>query len=76
MTVTLRRGEAADADAVGDICYRAFKAVAESHNFTPDLPSADLAITMLAWWNGPAESPATRRLSHSSATRSAKPTTG
>jgi predicted N-acetyltransferase YhbS len=48
MTVTLRRGEAADADAVGDICYRAFKVLAESHNFTPDLPSADLATNMLA----------------------------
>jgi hypothetical protein len=48
LTVILRKGEAADADAVGDICYRAFKALAESHNFTPDIPSADVATHMLA----------------------------
>jgi predicted N-acetyltransferase YhbS len=48
VTVILRKGEAADANAVGDICYRAFSALAESHNFTPDFPSADLATNMLA----------------------------
>lgn len=48
MTVILRKGEAADASAVGDICYRAFKAIAESHHFTPDFPNADLASSMLA----------------------------
>jgi predicted N-acetyltransferase YhbS len=50
MTLILRKGEAADADAVGDICYRAFKAIAEQHNFTPDLPGADVAASMLAAW--------------------------
>jgi hypothetical protein len=40
--VNLRKGQVTDANAVGDICYRAFKALAESHNFTPDFPSADL----------------------------------
>jgi predicted N-acetyltransferase YhbS len=48
LTVHLRKGEAADADAVGDICYRAFKAIAERHNFAPDFPSADLATSVLA----------------------------
>jgi predicted N-acetyltransferase YhbS len=48
VTLTLHRGEAADAGAVGDIYYRAFKALAERHNFAPDLPSADLATNMLA----------------------------
>jgi predicted N-acetyltransferase YhbS len=48
LTIHLRTGEAADAIAVGDICYRAFKAIAERHNFTPDFPSAGLATAMLA----------------------------
>jgi hypothetical protein len=29
VTLRLRKGEAADANAVGDICYRAFKVLAE-----------------------------------------------
>src|SRR6266851_6990 len=33
MTITLRPGTAADAAACGPICYEAFKAVAEAHNF-------------------------------------------
>jgi hypothetical protein len=52
MTLHLRNGEASDANAVGDICYRAFKAIAEQHNFTPDLPGADLAAAMLGSWIG------------------------
>jgi len=48
MTVILRKAEAADAKAVGDICYRAFKALAEKHNFTPDFPSAEVASFMFA----------------------------
>jgi predicted N-acetyltransferase YhbS len=48
VNVHLRRGEAADAAAVGDICYRAFKAVAEEHNFLPDVPSPDMAAALLA----------------------------
>lgn len=48
MTVNLRKGEAADANAVGDICYRAFKAIAESHHFAPDFPNADVVSSMLA----------------------------
>jgi GNAT superfamily N-acetyltransferase len=41
MTVQLRAPEAADAAALGDICYRAFKAIAEAHGFAPDFPSAE-----------------------------------
>jgi GNAT superfamily N-acetyltransferase len=41
MTVQLRRPEAADAAVLGDICYRAFKAIAEAHGFPPDFPSAE-----------------------------------
>ena len=41
MTVHLRTPEAADAAALGDICYRAFKAIAEAHGFAPDFPNAE-----------------------------------
>ena len=42
MTLHLRRANAADAAAIGDICYRAFKSLAEAHNFRPDFPSAEI----------------------------------
>ncbi len=48
MILSLRRAEAADAAAVGDICYRAFKAVADAHRFPPDFPSVDVATALLA----------------------------
>jgi GNAT superfamily N-acetyltransferase len=48
VTVTLRRGEAADAPALGDICYRAFKAIAEAHNFTPDIPGPEHATGFIS----------------------------
>ena len=48
MAIVLRRSEAKDADALGDICYRAFKVLAEAHNFTPDLPSAEVATGLLS----------------------------
>jgi predicted N-acetyltransferase YhbS len=46
VNINLRRGEAADAPMVGDICYRAFKAIAEAHGYAPDFPSAEMAIGM------------------------------
>ena len=33
MNVTLRAGRPADAEACGRICYEAFKAIADQHNF-------------------------------------------
>ncbi len=48
MILSLRRAEAADAAAVGEICYRAFKAVADAHRFPPDFPSVDVATALLA----------------------------
>jgi predicted N-acetyltransferase YhbS len=48
MSVSVRRGEAADAATLGEICYSAFRAIAESHNFPPDFPSPDAAAAMLA----------------------------
>jgi len=48
MPMNLRRGRQADAAATGDICYRAFKAVADAHNFPPDFPSPDVAAGLLS----------------------------
>lgn len=45
--VTLRRGREADATAAGAICYQAFKNIAESHNFTPDFPTPEIAAGLL-----------------------------
>ena len=47
MTIDLRRTEAGDAAAIGDICYRAFKAIAEAHNFGPDFPNPEVAAGFL-----------------------------
>src|SRR5689334_3979968 len=43
MTLTLRKGQEADAPATGAICYHAFKAIADAHNFVPDFPSPEIA---------------------------------
>jgi predicted N-acetyltransferase YhbS len=48
MNVTLRPGNATDALRCGEICYNAFKAVAEQHNFPPDFPSPEVATGLLA----------------------------
>ncbi len=48
MKVTLRPGTTADAERCGEICYNAFKAVAEQHNFPPDFPSQEVARRLLA----------------------------
>jgi predicted N-acetyltransferase YhbS len=48
MSVCLRRGRAGDATTLGEICYSAFKAIAEAHNFPPDFPSPDAAAALLA----------------------------
>lgn len=47
MILTLRKGGAGDAAALGDICYRAFKAIADAHRFPPDLPSPQVATALL-----------------------------
>jgi predicted N-acetyltransferase YhbS len=47
MTLSLRTGRVSDAPAVGEICYRAFKALADQHGFTPDFPDPDSAIGLL-----------------------------
>jgi L-amino acid N-acyltransferase YncA len=47
MAVELRRGEAADAPVLGDICYRAFRDIAQAHGFEPDFPGPDAAAGMI-----------------------------
>lgn len=49
MGLTLRRGTAADAAAAGDVCYRAFQAIAEAHRFPPDIPGPEPARLLVAW---------------------------
>jgi GNAT superfamily N-acetyltransferase len=44
----LRAGRPEDADSLGSICYGAFKAIAEEHNFPPDFPSSKIAGGLLA----------------------------
>jgi GNAT superfamily N-acetyltransferase len=44
----LRAGRAEDADTCGSICYGAFKAIADRHNFPPDFPSPEIAGGLLA----------------------------
>jgi predicted N-acetyltransferase YhbS len=46
--IKLRPGTAEDSEVCGEICYRAFKTIAEKHNFPPDFPSPELATTLLA----------------------------
>jgi hypothetical protein len=48
MSICLRRGKAADATTLGEICYSAFKAIADAHNFPPDFPSPDAAAALLS----------------------------
>ena len=40
---TLRAGRAEDAETCGSICYEAFKAIADQHNFPPDFPSPEVS---------------------------------
>lgn len=48
MNLTLRPGRLEDAKTCGSICYEAFKAIAEHHNFPPDFPSPEIAIGFLS----------------------------
>ncbi|MGP0026110.1 MAG: GNAT family N-acetyltransferase [Streptosporangiaceae bacterium] len=48
MNVQLRPGKPSDASACGHICYEAFGAIACSHGFPNEFPSAEAAITLLS----------------------------
>ena len=47
MNLMLRKGEKEDAIACGEICYKAFKAIADRHNFPPDFPNPESAIGLM-----------------------------
>ena len=50
MGIVLRPGAPPDAAVCGPICFQAFKAINDEHNFPPDFPSAEVAeglLTML-----------------------------
>jgi len=48
MTITLREGRPEDAERCGRICYEAFRAINEAHNFPPDIPSPEMGIGVLS----------------------------
>jgi predicted N-acetyltransferase YhbS len=48
MNVTLRPARLEDANLCGAICYEAFKAIAEQHNFPLDFPSSDVTTVLLS----------------------------
>jgi GNAT superfamily N-acetyltransferase len=48
MSVTFRPGVLADAEPCGVICYTAFRAIAEAHNFPNDFPNPEVAIKLLS----------------------------
>lgn len=44
---TLRGGRAGDAEALGRICYEAFKTISDEHNFPPDFPAPEPAVAVV-----------------------------
>jgi predicted N-acetyltransferase YhbS len=48
LSIKLRAGTTEDAEQCGEICYRAFRTISEEHNFPPDLPSPELATTLIS----------------------------
>ena len=48
MNMTLRTGNPDDAPKCGSICYEAFTAIANQHNFPPDLPDREAAVDLLS----------------------------
>jgi predicted N-acetyltransferase YhbS len=48
LSIRLRVGTREDAKECGDICYRAFRVIAEKHNFPPDFPSSEVVATFLS----------------------------
>lgn len=47
-SIELRPPTADDAEELGRICFEAFRAIAERHNFPPDFPSPEIAATVLS----------------------------
>src|SRR5258707_5979263 len=47
MNLIMRPGKPEDANTCGDICYRAFKAIADEHHFPPDFPDTETAVGLM-----------------------------
>src|SRR5919199_2662326 len=47
MALTLRPGKPEDATVCGTICYEAFKAIAEQHNFPASYPSPEASVARM-----------------------------
>ena len=47
MSIVLRTGTLTDAKVCGSICFEAFKAIDDEHNFPWDFPSAEIATGLL-----------------------------
>lgn len=48
MNISLRAGRPGDAKICGSICYEAFKAIADQHNFPRDFPDPEAAVGLLS----------------------------
>jgi len=48
MSLKLRRCKLEDAKQCGEICYRAFSAIAQKHNFPSDFPSPEAGIAVIS----------------------------
>jgi predicted N-acetyltransferase YhbS len=48
VNISLRAGNPDDAEACGSICYKAFKAIADQHNFPPDFCDRETAVGLLS----------------------------
>src|SRR5215218_11472687 len=46
--IGLRSGSPDDAGPAGEICYEAFKTIAEQHGYPPDFPSSDIATDLIS----------------------------
>ncbi len=46
--LVIRRATPADADVCGNICFEAFRTVAQRHNFPPDFPTSDRPAHVLS----------------------------
>ncbi len=49
MKIELRNGSPEDAEALGTICFEAFRNIAEAHGFPPDIPSPQEGIGLMGY---------------------------
>jgi GNAT superfamily N-acetyltransferase len=52
MSVNIREATESDARILGQICFDAFTAIANAHNFPPDFPNTDVAIGLVSMMLG------------------------